>query len=98
MLGEVSSQRAHIEETIRAHGPEPDPSKRLLLTAGEHHAINQRLLHQRGRESEANDAVEKRDAKSTMRPGPRPSRTGSLLSWRVSAVIQSDLGATRYTP
>lgn len=92
VLGEVSSQRAHIEETIRVRmDPSLDPSKRLLLTAGEHHAINQRLLTSEAA-SEANDAVEKRDAKSTMLPRSFETiKAGSLLSWRVSAVIQSDL-------
>lgn len=87
-----NSCRSHIEETVRVRmDPSLDPGKRLLLTDGAHHGINQRLLASEAA-SESGDAVEKRDTKSTMLPRSFETiKQGSLLSWSVEAVIQSDI-------
>lgn len=92
LIGELSGHRAHVEETIRVRmDPSLDPSKRLLLTDGDHYGIKQRLLASESA-SERNDAVEKRDSKSTMLPRSFETiKAGSLLSWRVSAVVQSEM-------
>ena len=92
VIGATASRRAHVEETIRVRmDPSLDPGKRLLLTDGEHHAINQRLLTSEAA-SASGDAVDKRESKSTMLPRSFETiKAGSLFSWAVSATVQSEI-------
>jgi hypothetical protein len=92
VVGALSSQRAHVEQTVRVRmDPTLEPSKRLHLTDGEHYNVKQRLLASEAA-GEANNAVEKRESKSTMLPRSfEVIKAGSLLSWRVSAYLQTEL-------
>lgn len=92
VAGPTATCRAHVEETTRVRmDPLLDPGKRTLLTDGEHHKTNQRLLASEAA-SEAGDAVERRDSKSSMMPRSYETlKAGSLLFWRVTAVVRSDL-------
>lgn len=92
VVGEVSGARAHVEETTRVRmDPTLNPGLRKLLSDGEHHKTNQRLLASEAA-SESGDAVEKRDSKSSMMPRSHEVIVaGSLLFWRVTMTFQSDL-------
>lgn len=92
--GEVDTARAHIEEVQRVRmDPMLNPANRLMLTAGEQVAQNEKLrLSEKA--SEDQDHVAKADAKSTMLP-----RTfervccGSLFYWSIDCTLMSDLDA-----
>lgn len=89
---EPASCRSHVEEVQRVRmDPTLDPSKRLLLTAGERARVEGRLLASEAA-SEKEDAVAKDEAKSSMMPF-RYERVaqGSLFFWGVTATCYSPL-------
>lgn len=89
---EISSQRAHVEETQRVRmDPMLDPGKRKLLSSGAQADAAKRL-----ESSEAahvtDDAIAREETKSSMMPRTFERVVqGSLFSWAVSAHTYSDL-------
>lgn len=92
VAGELTGACEHIEKATRVRmDPTLDPAKRLMLAPAEHHRSNQRLLASEAA-SEAKDAVEKRDSKSSMMPRSFETVvTGSLFFWRVTMTFNSEL-------
>ena len=90
--GTVSGARSHIEVHQRVRmDPTMDPGKRRLL--GETETLQLDARDRRSEQAhEADDALARADAKSTMMPRTHEAiAAGSLLSWRVQATCMSDL-------
>lgn len=91
-LGKLDTCRAHVEETQRVRmDPSLDPGKRKLLKSTDEVEVTLRLGNSE-RAHEADDAIAKDDAKSTMMPR-RFERIaqGSLFYWSVTCTTYSEL-------
>jgi len=88
----IDGARAHVEEVQRVRmDPTLDPSKRLLLSAGERQAIEQRLLVSETASSQ-NDHKKTDDAKSSMMPRRYETvAQGSHFYWAITATCYSEL-------
>lgn len=90
--GTLSGARAHLEVAQRVRMDATlDPAKTKLLAEGDLAHVQGRLLASEAAH-ETDDAIDRRDSKSTMLPRTYEClAAGSLLSWRVVAMCTSEL-------